>query len=145
MDFGLSRLRYEKSRVFTNIQSGGRLRYLAPELTAGEDVVRTTEKTDIYAFAMVIYELLYQCVPFHEISRDYAVVAAVERGTRPSRVALPTERLSSSRWSVVEDYVWFLLPLLWSEELKRARLGFISATVCRSARHSSRETLKPSL
>lgn len=129
VDFGLSRLRYEKSRLFTTIHSGGKLRFLAPELTAGEDGVRTSEKTDVYAFAMVIYELLYQRVPFYHISTDIRAIVEAQNGVRPSRTELPSERLMGTHWSAVEDILWVGLPWLWAECAQRAGLEGIAVTV----------------
>ena len=128
IDFGLSRLHYKKSRVFTTINSGGKLRYLAPELTAGEDEVRTSKKTDIYAFAMVTYELLYQCLPFSHISSDIRAMVEAQNGVRPSRNELPTERLLVPAWGAVEGRLWSALPSMWAEQAERAGLeSFVAA------------------
>lgn len=84
-DFGLSRIRYEITRTQTTIRTGGRLRFLPPELTLGDDdgLFRTNEASDIYAFAMTIYSLGTQASPFKEITNEFSAAQAAQQGRRP--------------------------------------------------------------
>lgn len=85
-DFGLSRIRYEITRTQTAIRAGGRLRFLSPELTLGDDdgAFRTNEASDIYAFAMTIYSLGTQGSPFKEMANEWAAAQAAQQKRRPS-------------------------------------------------------------
>ena len=59
-DFGLATASDSKPTVRTYMstnQIAGTLRWLAPELLGGDDDSRTTFATDVYAFAMVCYEV----------------------------------------------------------------------------------------
>lgn len=63
MDFGIARLR-ETGTMTRLTRSGiimGTPAYMAPEQIEGQDV---SEKTDIYAFGIVLYEMLAGVVPF---------------------------------------------------------------------------------
>lgn len=82
-DFGLSRIRYEITRTHTDIRSGGRLRFLAPELTAGSETFRIDEASDVYSLAMTIYALGTHGVPFKELPNEWAAAQAAQLGERP--------------------------------------------------------------
>lgn len=83
-DFGLSRIRYEITRTHTDIRSGGRLRFLAPELTIGSETFRIDEASDVYSFAMTIYAFGTQGVPYKELPNEWAAAQAAQRGERPA-------------------------------------------------------------
>ena len=85
LDFGLSRLRFETTRTLTDIQTSGTVRFLAPELSTGEENCRTTEKSDTYSLGMVIYQLLYGIIPFDNLPNEFAVVRSVIEGRTPRR------------------------------------------------------------
>lgn len=112
-DFGLSRIRHEHTRTLTISQSGGRERFLAPELTTG-DLFRTTEASDVYSWVMTIYELGTGQPPFAlgpNILGPYQLVPAVQRGIRPDKTppflgmdAIPFDRL------------WELMTTMWQHE-----------------------------
>ncbi len=63
MDFGIARLR--EAGASTRLTRAGMIMgtpaYMAPEQIEGRDI---TEKTDIYAFGIVLYEMLSKAVPF---------------------------------------------------------------------------------
>lgn len=129
IDFGFSRLRFDESRSLTKIRSGGAIRFLAPELIM-EDKFRTSEKSDVYAFGMLIYQLLYTVIPFYETEKEMSVTAVLMRGGSPSHAPLPAARASSSAWSSLDNELWSLLPLLWVEKEKRSELRDVHAKVC---------------
>ena len=59
IDFGLSRNRYETTRTLTQLERGGSLRFLTPELPDpdGTEEFRSTEATDIYALGITFLHL----------------------------------------------------------------------------------------
>lgn len=65
--------------------SGGSFRHTAPELSKGPSRFRTTWRSDIFSFAMTIYELGTRLPPFHEYSNDFAVLQKIVGGDRPDQ------------------------------------------------------------
>ena len=111
-DFGLSRVRHESTRTLTGVQSGGKLRYLAPELSSGEGNFRTTEASDMFALAMCFLELGTLETPFKEYANELRAMVELQKGNRPSRVeslgglpALQTRIL----WTAMND-MWATSP-----------------------------------
>lgn len=129
LDFGLSRLKFETTRTLTNIQASGMLRFLAPELSTGENEFRTTEKTDTYSFGMLIYQLLYDVVPFDDLRNDLAVLKAVDAQLTPRRPNLPVDRAMLSTWRDMETKLWPLLQATWMEQEERTDLKAVHKAV----------------
>ncbi|KXS21569.1 kinase-like protein [Gonapodya prolifera JEL478] len=73
-DFGLSQNLRAKSKDVV-----GSIRWIAPELF---DLTPNTEKSDVFAFGMILYELVSRRLPFHEYNDDQ-VEQAYRRGLRP--------------------------------------------------------------
>lgn len=103
-DFGRSKI--IDTRGFTT-QFSGSIRYLAPELTAHEDQCKAmSKKSDVFAFAMLILEILTGKVPFSGM-HDMHVVTHVRNGGRPER---------STCWpTVFTEPMWQLLENCWDE------------------------------
>ncbi|KAG9001984.1 hypothetical protein FRB94_004189 [Tulasnella sp. JGI-2019a] len=105
-DFGIS-----KNTEFNIMSSGlrgcGTLRWKSPELTLVEEP-RKSEKSDIYAFAMTIVEILTGEVPFRQYT-DSGVHMAYGRGWRP-----PFEPISRNG----TDYtpLWELAAACWQTD-----------------------------
>ncbi|KAJ7606528.1 kinase-like domain-containing protein [Roridomyces roridus] len=99
-DFGLSFVITSCSSLqFTNSSKhtqGGAIRYQAPELHRGwnKDL-----RSDIYAFACVVHEMLTGKAPFAELYTEGAVIQAVHEGRRPSRPASCPDGL----WDLLQD------------------------------------------
>ena len=129
LDFGLSRQRFETTRTLTNIQASGSLRFLAPELSIGEGDFRTTEKSDTYSFGMLIYQLLYDTVPFDNIVKDYLVPTQVAAGRTPRRPKLPDDRCTLAAWRKIEKNLWLTIQATWIEQDKRTELKTVHITV----------------
>ncbi|KAL5512633.1 hypothetical protein ACEPAG_3286 [Sanghuangporus baumii] len=85
-DFGCSRI-IAASRSLANISSGirGTSRYLAHELVAPVPSCHT-QKTDVWAFGMTVYELAFRQRPYTDLT-DFQVISAIMRYELPR---LPT-------------------------------------------------------
>jgi serine/threonine protein kinase len=88
-DVGVSKLVDEATWSCPDAESvpttggGANPRWVAPELFAGED---HTAAADVYAFGMVLYELLTWRMPWHEVSPRFEITIAyrVKDGQRPA-------------------------------------------------------------
>lgn len=110
-DFGLSRIRHEVTRTRTMIHEGGRLRFLAPELSNGISTnFRTSQASDIFALAMTFLNVWSREPPFSEIRNEVKVAANVRKGRRPKR---PGRELDIA---AAEGEFWALLAVMWVEE-----------------------------
>ncbi|KAF8307511.1 kinase-like protein, partial [Clavulina sp. PMI_390] len=111
-DFGLSRIRHEVTRTATGLREGGRLRYLAPELTsASTNEFRTTAASDVFSMGMTIFSLITLTTPFAG-RWDYDAMARINRGERPIHSAAETY------FSKIPDLEACLLTLveeMWSQ------------------------------
>lgn len=110
-DYGLSRIRYETTRIGTLITDGGSCRHLAPELARGPEKFRTTEATDIYSFSMTIIELGTLLPPYHHYKNELAVMYAAINGERPA-VVDSLGHLSAQ----LTQQIWNMLLLMWNEK-----------------------------
>ncbi|KIM87647.1 hypothetical protein PILCRDRAFT_287169 [Piloderma croceum F 1598] len=124
-DFGLA-IAIDTNPALTNAMSSndgtaGTLRWQAPELLLSmenrEHKQRKTKATDVYAFALVCYEMFSGQFPFPDISQDWLVVPAVKEGRRPLR---PAHALSRTRG--LTDDIWHLIKTCWSHDPSE-RLG----------------------
>ncbi|KAJ7688621.1 kinase-like domain-containing protein [Mycena rosella] len=110
-DFGLSSIITPISSIqFTNSSKrtqGGTIRYQAPELHKGG---HNDLRSDVYAFASVVYELLTGKPPFPELYMDGAVIKAVLEGRRPPRPP------SCSGTSLALGGLWSLIQNCWEEQ-----------------------------
>lgn len=129
LDFGTSRLRFEKTRTLTNMQTFGTLRFLAPELSTGEGNYRTTERSDVYSFGMLIYQLLYDIIPFDNLLNEFAVLRSVMAGHIPHRPELPDDRVMLPAWQVIEEKLWPMLQATWTEQMQRIGLNAVHKIV----------------
>jgi len=84
-DFGISRL---KASVMTT--GAGSIQYMAPEVfTLGH----YSEKSDIYSFAIVLWELITRETPYTDAPTVFMVMSAVKSGERlpiPEKVSVAT-------------------------------------------------------
>ena len=92
---------------------GGTYRWMSPELFAPEKFglvhSRRTERSDCYAFGMVIYEVLSGELPFFS-DVDILVIAKVLEGERPERPqGLEGMWFTDDIWSVLE-HCWEPVP-----------------------------------
>ncbi|KAF8300165.1 kinase-like protein [Clavulina sp. PMI_390] len=116
-DFGLSRIKHEITRSATNIQEGGKLRYLAPEVLQLLDTnqsFRTTPASDCYAFAMTILELATLQKPFSEYKNEWAASNMAKLGVRPQR---PAQEKFGALSDQTVDRLWALLTDMWAHDV----------------------------
>lgn len=97
-DFGLAAIRDKEDMADTLAQTShlkGTPKYCAPEMlfdssVAKSTVARSSRKTDVYAFALLTWEILTQKQPFDHIKNEAALCSAVHKGERPPISELPT-------------------------------------------------------
>ena len=79
-DFGSARV-LERTKTVTGMT--GTYRWMAPEFNdKGEP--RANQRCDVFSYAMVLYEIFTQKIPFYEIDEDYDVATSIQVGKRPS-------------------------------------------------------------
>ncbi|KAJ8077740.1 hypothetical protein PM082_002173 [Marasmius tenuissimus] len=101
-DFGLSRVVETHTPGLFNSTTGakGTIRWLSPELLKSNPPCRMSERSDIYAYAGVCYEIFTGKQPFyklHDMAIFDAVVIREERPDRPDEA----RELSDSIWDIM--------------------------------------------
>jgi len=118
-DFGLSSVSDKDILAWTSFSSigskGGTVRWQSPELfdPEGEDDIRNTLASDMYAWSCVVYEIFTGHIPFAHISRDTVVMLKVGNGERPARP--PESSPSWTDWGLTE-YIWTLMQDCWKTD-----------------------------
>ncbi|KAJ3332397.1 hypothetical protein HDU93_009107 [Gonapodya sp. JEL0774] len=79
-DFGFATVAARVS-ILTRVRRPGTVRWMAPELFL--PIPRLSEKSDVYAFAMTIYEMYTLQIPFAAVLEDSSVPHIAEKGHRP--------------------------------------------------------------
>ncbi|KAK6978024.1 glycoside hydrolase family 76 protein [Favolaschia claudopus] len=84
------------------------VRFTPPECFLGDDGAHhiRTQSTDVYAYSMVVLEILSGLEPYHHLPTEHAVVAYIVRGGQPIRSHLDRK--------AVNDSVWQLLTSIWT-------------------------------
>ncbi|KAH0589950.1 hypothetical protein H2248_000136 [Termitomyces sp. 'cryptogamus'] len=92
--------------------SQGTARWRAPETFnfEGDDELPDTTASDVYAFAMVAYEIFANQLPFPQLRVDISIMRAVVEGERPLRP--PADSTSWSMWGLT-DQIWSLMEACW--------------------------------
>ncbi|KAJ8272636.1 hypothetical protein GJAV_G00091610 [Gymnothorax javanicus] len=91
-----SRLTHEESRRrsrrggHSNIRGAGTLFYMAPEHLESINT-RSSEKSDVYSFAIVVWVILTNQEPYENAWNDQHVYQCVRHGDRPDESAIPPE------------------------------------------------------
>ena len=84
-DFGLAKVKTQSQSTTTMGGGAGTILWMAPELFGMR--AKNTEKTDVYALGMVLYELLTHKLPFADFldgkKAEYVVPRWLENGERP--------------------------------------------------------------
>ncbi|KAI9204414.1 kinase-like domain-containing protein [Polychytrium aggregatum] len=110
-DFGMSRTKHTSSSslLFKPGESiGGTLDYMAPEMMDDENPVDSSKATDVYAFGIMLYEVLNNARPVWVSTdgtpiRPRAVEALVSKGTRPKQTP------------AIPDDIWALIERCWAQ------------------------------
>ncbi|KAG9043305.1 hypothetical protein FS837_009768 [Tulasnella sp. UAMH 9824] len=100
-DFGLAR--FADARTSTNMKGAGTVRWSSPEVLSG---LEKSYASDVYAFGMIIVELLSGNPPFSQYKDNVAVLTAVLiRDERPARTpAASVDGTAYDReWDVAEQ------------------------------------------
>lgn len=92
---------------------GEAARYSAPELLENSNS-HATNASDAYSFALLILECITEMIPFHEFSRDAAVIHA--RISKRQMLSRPGGR---DPGKTVSDDLWSLMNRCWSAEPDR--------------------------
>ncbi|KAF8316882.1 kinase-like protein, partial [Clavulina sp. PMI_390] len=114
-DFGLSRIRHEVTRTHTVLREGGKIRFLAPELSSGsgeEEGFHTTRESDIFGLAMTFFNVWTGKQPFSEIANEQKVQSNLIKGRRPERPESTvdlSDDVNISFWNLLED-MWVQEP-----------------------------------
>ncbi|CEL52601.1 hypothetical protein RSOLAG1IB_05806 [Rhizoctonia solani AG-1 IB] len=107
-DLGLARVSHEATT--TNMRGNGSIRYMSPEILLTDDEsgarripVKTLE-SDIFAFGLVIRELLGNEIPYSEIQSIPHIIRLIASGSRLSRPKnlVAREWLCDRIWDIIE-------------------------------------------
>ncbi|EIN13389.1 kinase-like protein [Punctularia strigosozonata HHB-11173 SS5] len=105
-DFGLAAVTHDpttSTSFATSISTYGTWRYMAPELLQAS--VKSTFKSDMYSFAMVILEIFSNSIPFPNMQDGPVVTEVSIRGNRPPRPTQATQLgLSDGVWLTMQRY-----------------------------------------
>jgi len=119
-DFGVATTIHSAAMVTfkTTTHKAATLRWQAPELwpnmndaDAADTERHNTQASDVYAFALVCYEMFSGTFPFIHMQHDYQVMLAVQSGKRPVR---PSDKRSQVRG--LTDEVWHIIEACWVQQ-----------------------------
>ncbi|KAL2921134.1 putative serine/threonine-protein kinase SIS8 [Bienertia sinuspersici] len=99
-DFGLSRVKHET--YLTTKTGKGTPQWMAPEVLRNE---RSDEKSDIYSFGIILWELATQKIPWEHLNA-MQVIGAV--GFMNQRLDIPED--VDTRWSTIIESCWLSDP-----------------------------------
>ncbi|KAG6890511.1 hypothetical protein C0995_007710 [Termitomyces sp. Mi166 len=95
-----------------SVSQEGTARWRAPETFnfEGDEELPDTTASDVYAFAMVVYEIFANQVPFSQFKIDISIMRAVVEGERP-----PRPPANSASWTVwgLSEHMWSLMEGCW--------------------------------
>ncbi|PCH44518.1 kinase-like protein, partial [Wolfiporia cocos MD-104 SS10] len=119
-DFGMAAVLYDPDTVhpmWTRSRPVGSIRWTAPEIVAPEyfgldttAVSSASPKSDVYSFAMTMWEVFTEKIPFQDHARDATVIwTAVNQQRRPLRDP-------ASHWRGLSDNIWELIDRCWNHD-----------------------------
>ena len=110
-DFGLSKVRVESSRSQYYAQSSsksvGTIPWMAPECFGIRP--KYSKKSDMYAYGMVLWELISRRMPYEEVTEPNEIRDAIKSGEReeiPEQTTNPREEVPVSFKNVIR-FCWF--------------------------------------
>ncbi|XP_072045522.1 mitogen-activated protein kinase kinase kinase 7-like [Amphiura filiformis] len=80
--------------------SSGTVRWMAPEVVRD---LKRSKKSDVYAYTIVVWEILHRGRPFDELETDLAIMTAVCDGERP---VIRDGCLDRFRWIMENGWHW---------------------------------------
>ncbi|KAF9781600.1 kinase-like domain-containing protein, partial [Thelephora terrestris] len=101
------------------------VRWLAPELLFPEkfglESARRSKETDVYAFAMVMYEAFSGSFPFEDL-RNESSILCIRSGDRPHR--------PESGWDFgLTDELWKVMKTCWKRRDRRWKISHVVSTL----------------
>jgi len=107
-DFGVSHIMAASMTMMCGtsaISHKGTTRWTAVELFAFTDELTIpTKKTDVWAFGMVLYELLARKLPYDHLKYDHHVINAITKGMLPKCPPLEMTTMGVEKlWSLCEE------------------------------------------
>jgi len=114
-DFGVARMKDEDGDWGEMTAAAGSYHWMAPEVVTGH----YDEKADVYSFAMVLFEIICQEIPFEELEAN-DVIKRTSKGARPDMEAVPP---------TTPDALVEIMEQSWAQDSK-ARPSF--ETICRT-------------
>ncbi|KAG6901527.1 hypothetical protein C0995_010826, partial [Termitomyces sp. Mi166 len=117
-DFGLSAMYNPQILAWTSVSSmsskGGSVRWQAPELFDAntDNLVQNTERSDVYAWSCVCFEIFTGTIPFAEIHRESTVEVKIMAGDRPSK---PQDSTPWHEWGLNAS-IWLLMEQCWDQD-----------------------------
>lgn len=107
-DLGLARASHEATT--TSMRGNGSIRYMSPEILLTNDESGTmkipvkTLESDVFAFGLVIRELLSDEIPYASIQSMPHIIRLIASGRKPSRPesSVAKEWLCDKMWEIVE-------------------------------------------
>ncbi|OCH85353.1 kinase-like protein [Obba rivulosa] len=105
-DFGLAAMHFA-GKLKTISVTAGSTRWMSPELIDPEQFdlkkAELSRQSDIYALALVMWEIFTGRIPFYQFTREATVITQVLRGTRPRRPPQATQLgLLDDVWTMIE-------------------------------------------
>jgi len=101
-DFGLAIIAEELAElpISSVLQGSGNCRWMPREMLFGNDP--PSLGCDIWAFGMVVIEILTNRIPYHELKNDAQVVLAVYAGQVPQKPDQYNSSIPDSIWAIAE-------------------------------------------
>ncbi|KLO13867.1 kinase-like protein [Schizopora paradoxa] len=126
-DFGLSLALSQSHSTMgtTTASTKGTVRWMAVELlpsVSGDEPSKHDKRSDVWAFGMVIYELLSWDVPFNNKHNDVLVLMAIVNGQVPEKPERPERGYDQSIFSLL----WKLASSCWTRNTSRPTAEYIA-------------------
>jgi len=104
-DFGISRIMSVTSSMNASTNIKGSSRWMAIELwlsslNEGNEIGGHTKESDVWAYGMVLYELLTGRVPFYHLKNDLQASFAIANGQLPSQPSTVEDASHRFLWSI---------------------------------------------
>ncbi|KAJ7592861.1 kinase-like domain-containing protein [Mycena floridula] len=137
-DFGISKI--IGMRGFTTL-TPGTPRYMAPELfyvlDGSESSSTTSKSSDVYAFGLLVLEILIAPEPLKPRPKRVNITIPVRDALRPQRSDYNSPRITTELWNVLEQ--------CWADQSERPSMQELAVELTRIFNVESDEHLQPVL